>query len=473
VMWYKRVLTLVVLISLLSTSAARAEDPKVGASGIGDPLFPRLGNGGYDVKHYTLDLSANMDDGTVSATATIAAQATDDLSSFNLDLEGLEVSRIIVNGTPADYSRDDHELTVKPARSLQKGQDFTTEIAYHGEPGAGWRKYDKGVFVASEPDGAAGWFPVNDHPLDKATYTFRITVPKPFVAAANGLLKDTVDQGSTRTYLWEESKPMASYLATVNVSTFKVQTDTGPGGLPIRNYFPADIKPEEIQQYTRTSQMIEFFSSIYGPYPFEAYGVAVADTSLGFALETQTLSLFGRKSTSRRSPQIPSEEVVAHELAHQWYGDSVSLKHWQDIWLNEGFATYSQFLWAEHIEGQQGIDSRIRNIYEASVVTERSTKGTTGRPTADGLFDTELIYLRGALTLHALRLQVGDDAFFRILRTYADRFRYGNAETSDFIAVAEEISKQDLKVLFNSWLYETKLPDIPEMKLYRANIESS
>ncbi len=468
---------LALLAAALTVGVARAEGPAQGSDGIGDSLYPQLGNGGYDALHYTLTLSVDMPTDTLSGTVTMEANALQDLSAFNLDFHGFEISQLTVDGAPAKYSRTSHELTIEPARPLTKGEHFTTAVTYSGSPDetpssdglpTGWTHYDKGVFVASEPAGAAGWYPVNDHPLDKAAYTFRITVPKPYVVAANGLLKQTIDNGDTLTYVWETDKLLASYLATVNIAQFKVQTDKGPNGLPIRSYFPSDATADETQPFARTADMIDYFSGLFGPYPFEAYGVVMADTDLGFALETQTLSLFGRTSASRRRARgTPLEEIAAHELSHQWFGDSVSLKDWRDIWLNEGFATYCEFLWEDHVSGGTVMSTVMRNIYRVVVRDENSASGTLDSPPATDLFN-ENVYFRGALTLHALRVRVGDDIFFRILRTYAERYRYGNAATADFIAVAEEISGQKLGSFFDAWLNQRATPDIPEMNLYHA-----
>jgi aminopeptidase N len=467
----RKLLFILALVGSLTFGPARAAGP-TGADGLGDPLFPLLGNGGYDALHYTLDLKPDMEQKSLSGTVTMEARATQDLAAFNLDFAGFTISQLTVNDAPAQYTRSTHELTITPAQPLKMGDTFTAAITYNGSPETstvdgietGWLWYNNGSLAANEPAGAAGWFPVNDHPLDKASYTFRVTVAKPYVVAANGLLRNTTDNGDTRTYLWEEDKPMASYLATVDIARYTVQTGKSPGGVAIRNYFPEDMTPEETQMYSRTGEMIDFFSSIYGPYPFDVYGVVIADTELGFALETQTLSLFGRtRSSNRRVGQIAPQEVVAHELSHQWFGDSVSLKSWEDIWLNEGFATYSQFLWLEHVSGKDALGSRMRGIYRL-LDTQRGT-GETGKPDVQTLFDTNLIYLRGSLVLHALRVHVGDETFFNIMRTYADRFRYGNANTADFIKVANEVSKQDLTSFFQWWLFDSKLPAIPEMGL--------
>ncbi len=288
---------------------------------IGDPYYSELGNGGYDVQHYTLDLAVDVERNVVTGMASIAARATADLQDFNFDLRGLTVNDVVVNGAPAAVQRSAHELTVVPATALHAGQPFTTTVAYHGTPEAfvpkavffpvGWTHYDGGIYVASEPAGAATWFPVNDHPLDKATYTLRISVPKPYVVAANGLLQQTVDNGSTTTYVWETAHPLASYLVTVDIAKYKVETATGPNGLPIRNYFPSEIADQARAVFAPTADMIAYFSSVFGPYPFEAYGVAVIDTNLGFAMETQTMSIFGRAAATQAPNR--AEGVVAHE----------------------------------------------------------------------------------------------------------------------------------------------------------------
>jgi aminopeptidase N len=469
-----RIISLTVLVAVLGVGVARSDGPTAGSDGLGDSLYPLLGNGGYDAQTYTLDLSVDVAHDTLSGTATMNATSTQDLSTFNLDFHGLDISTVTVDNTPAKYTQAGHELTIEPSRPLDKGKAFTTAVMYSGSPRqtsrqalpTGWTSYDKGILVASEPAGASGWYPVNDHPRDKATYTFRITVPKPYVVAANGLLQDTVDNGDTTTYVWKEDKPMASYLATINIARFVMQRETGPGGLLIRNYFPADVAADEAEVYARQGEMIEYFSSLFGPYPFEAYGVVVADTDLGFALETQTLSLFGRTDKSRpQSRRVPQDQIVAHELAHQWYGDSVSLKDWQDIWLNEGFATYAQYLWVEHTSGTQALDQAVRGLYRYMVGEQDTVPGTVAKPPAENLFNDN-VYVRGALTLHALRMRVGDVTFFKIMRTYADKYKYGNAATADFIAVAEQVSGQKLDDFFNAWLCERAVPDIPEMDLH-------
>jgi aminopeptidase N len=438
---------------------------------VGDEYFPDLGNGGYDAQHYTLQLAWDEQSNEISGTVTMGAVATQDLETFNLDFRGFAISELRVDDEVATYRRQNRELIITPSAPLTKDQEFEVAVTYAGVPGrgagsfydvfaGGWRRYNGGVYVASEPSGASLWYPVNDHPLDKANYTYEIIVPDKYVVAANGLLQNVTDNpGPTTTYLWATENELASYLATVNIANFVVQTSTGPDDLPIRNYFPADEAEDLTQIFSIQPDIIDFYNQTFGPYPFEAVGAVVADTELSFALETQTLILYGRDVGLGRTG---AETVIAHELAHQWFGDSVSLTRWKDIWLNEGFATYASILWKEHAHSKTAMDTEM-NVYY-TIVSGQTDFVPPGDPPQDDLFNTG-VYLRGAWTLHALRLEVGDKIFFDILRTYYDRFKYGNAKTEDFIAVAEEVCGQDLTDFFQGWLFDKKAPPKPDMNL--------
>lgn len=432
----------------------------VGAQGMGDRYFPTMGNGGYDVQHYTLDLTPDLERRTLAGTVSLETTATQDLTRFNLDFLGFEILALTVDGRPASYARDSGELTITPAEPISRGATFTVAVTYRGAPNQaapagqrayarGWVFYEGGAYVASEPDGASAWFPVNMHPLDKATYTFRLMVARPNVVVANGVLVDTIDGGDTRTYVWEARDPMAAYLVTVAVGEFEEQTFTTSGGVPIRNYFAPGLPETQIELHAGTSEMLDYYASVFGPYPFEAYGVVVHNLPLGFALESQTLSLFGIETRG--------VQVVAHELAHQWFGDSVTLARWEDVWLNEGFATYASLLCLEHFAGSEPFEEQIRTTYWTMNTANGGRTILIGDPGPADLFD-HAVYLRGALALHALRQQVGDEPFFRILRTYASRFRDGNATTGDFVALAEDISGQDLARFFERWLYAERVP---------------
>lgn len=444
-------------------------DPLAGADGMGDSLYPEFGNGGYDTLTYTLDITINnVDTSEIEATTTIEAIATQDLSRFNLDFAGFEITSIKVNDEAVEFERSGQELTVIPAQALTKDEVFTVSVAYQGVPEAmtsqalpfqtGWVAYDGGIFVLSEPDGSASYYPVNDHPLDKATYTIIVTAPKPYEVAANGVLEETKDNGESTTYTFTIRDPMASYLTTINVNDFNVETMESENGIPIRNYYAASLPQEVNKPFARQGEMIDYFSELFGPYPFEVYGSLVMDTEFGAALENQTMSIYGVDMIDFDDVE-GTEAVVAHELAHQWFGDSISVADWSDIWLNEGFATYGEALWVEYDYGKDGLNNWVNGVYE-EVKAYPEFYPPPGNPAANDLFNGG-VYLRGGLTLHALRVTIGNDAFFETLRTYHERYKFGNATTEDFIAVAEEVSGEDLKALFDAWLYDEQLPSMP------------
>lgn len=466
----KNFLVIICMIWLtIGLTNAQDSTSQTGSNGLGDSYFPQLGNGGYDAQHYTLDLKWDDITNKLDGTVTLLAKAYNDLTRFNLDFEGFTISNVLVEGKDATFKRDGHELKIVPASRLRQDETFETQVTYGGVPGEGvsdyydvfargWTRYPNGVYVASEPDGAAYWYPVNDHPLDKATYTFKITVPDGYIVATNGQQQQVVDNPDpTTTYTWETRDELASYLVTVNIAKFKEVTAVGPHDLPIRHYFPADQADSLTKTFADFPDMISYYETVLGDYPFEAAGAVVADTKLSFALETQTLILFGKDVLVG---QTDAKTVIAHELAHQWFGDSVSLTQWKDVWLNEGFATYASMLWLEHSKGQNAL-VRQMNQYYTIIARQGKRYVAPANPTKDDLFN-EGVYLRGAWTLHALRLKVGDEVFFKIMSTYYDRFKYGNAATTDFINLASEISGQDLADFLNPWLFDETVPTKPD-----------
>jgi aminopeptidase N len=438
-----------------ATPGATPISPTAGAAGIGDPYYPDFGNGGYRVDQYTLDLDLDVDGGSINtATAVLDAVATQDLSSFHLDYRGPAIDQVLVGGAEVDYTRDGGELIIEPSALIEAGMPFSVTVTYHGTPDGGndmftrgWWTTDNSIFVVGEPAGSEVWFPVNGHPLDKAAYTIRITVPKPYAAVANGTLTDVTSTETTTSYTWTAPDEMASYLVTFHAGPLVVERQTGPDGLPIVNSYPPNVTPLERAQFARLPEMIEYFETIFGPYPFESFGNTVVDEDFPAALETQTMVLYGRPAVV--------ESTVAHELAHQWFGNNVSLERWQDIWLNEGFATYAQALWDEHLEGAEILEpiaGQVCSFLESVESGGRSGLLQIGDPGPDQLLDGA-VYGRGALTLHALRLQVGDDAFFDLLREWNDRYYHGHATTDDFIALAEEVSGAELDQFFDVWLF--------------------
>jgi len=459
--------TLLMLLLLMPLTHAITTDE--GESGVGDNYFPQLGNGGYDALHYTLDLDVDVAANTIDGIVTIDALTTQTLSQFNLDFAGFTIHELLLNGEAVDFRRQQRELIIEPNEPLDENTPFTVVVRYSGEPGeqsltelpfsSGWYNYGDGVYVASEPDGASLWYPVNDHPTDKATYSFLVTVNEPYVVAANGVLQEIIREGNQTTYIWESADPMASYLTTVNIAQFEVQEEIAPNGVRIRNYFPVTVAEQAQETFANTGDMMAFFSDTFGDYPFEVYGVVVADTRLAFALETQTISLFG---TNILGDPI-SDIVVAHELAHQWFGNSISPARWQDIWLNEGFATYASALWVEHRSGENAFEGMLRSWYN-TITSPRFIRPEffIGDPSRRALFDGA-VYFRGAWVLHALRLEVGDALFFEILRTYHESYQNSHATTDDFIAIVNDVTGEDFGEFFHSWLFEEEVPPVPSI----------
>lgn len=467
--------------TVATTETLSAGDGTPGATGLNDPYNPSAGNGGYNVVHYELDLDLDVATGDMAGVASIEAIALDSLSSFNLDLHGLDVSAVAVNGVETASVVADGEMTV--LADLDRGTAFTTTIGYSGVAGQvsspsvgipnGWIRSDDGMFTVNEPDGAPTWYPVNNHPSDKATYTISVTVDDPYTAVSNGLLMEKRSGDGTTTFVYSSDDPIASYLTVVAVGLFEEEPEAGPQGLPIRNYFSPDVTDVERSYFSRQAEMIGFFAGLYGPYPFDSYGSVVVDADFPAALETQTMSTFGRGVLRLE------EAVVAHEIAHQWFGDSLTPASWRDIWLNEGFSTYAQWLWTEHTDGPEAFDGLVDNAYRTmsglNLVGEDVAPALAaalaaqqypppGAPPLTNLFNAS-VYQRGALTLHAMRLQVGDDTFFEAVRSYAMAYQHQNVTTADFIEVAEEVSGQDLDALFDAWLFAEAVPSIPQLGL--------
>lgn len=674
------VAVLLLAATALSVPAAEGSGGGVnyrpGEPGLNDPYFPLDGNGGYDVEHYLLDLAYDPATDVLSGTATVTALATQNLSAFNLDLDGLTVRSVEVNSGAASWSRDGAELTVTPRRGLPKGNRFTVEVRYDGVPAAindqfgrsGFLATDDGALIVGEPHVAATWFPVNDHPRDKASYTFRITVPEGLQVVANGRLQSRQTRNGRTTWAWQASAPMASYLATASVGNFRFdtsrdgririldaldpdlfeppalprtgtsyawsqagnrsykrlartisvpaggaalsfwtdrdteqdwdfmfveartagaedwttlpdanghtsaatgsscpswhqihpflthyQTDSGggpctasgtsgqwwaasgasegweqwavdlsayagrdmelaityasdervqgagvfiddialstgvgstsfeddgdtwdgwraagePAGSPANanDWTAISAPPASLGEQARTAlgrqpEILDFLAGNFGPYPFRDAGGIVDDfAGLGFALENQTRPIYNKEIFA---DPVLGTSTVLHELAHQWFGDSLTIDSWRDIWLNEGFATYAEWLWSEHI-GQGTVQENFDN-WASLPATDSFWDVMVGDPGADLIFATA-VYARGAMTLHALRRQVGDDDFFRILRTWAKRYAGRNVSTGEFISLAERISGQDLDLLFDEWLFTAAKPSgLPEPK---------
>lgn len=437
--------------------------PIDGGPGRGDSYFSNLGNGGYDALHYDLDITLDATLDQLTGVVKVKAKALHALKSFNLELHQFEIDALEVDGVAAPYTRDGLEMTVTPAQPIARDREFEVLVRYHGTPkgikspaldmmpALGWMKSKTGAYVVSEPDGAASLYPVNDHPSDKATYRIAITVPPPWIAASNGTLVSEEKVGDAVKYSFAPRDPMASYLVTLAVAEYDVVDQTSASGLPLKFYFPKRMAEQRREALLRTGEMIDFLAEKFGPYPFECGGAIVSTIAIPGALETQTRPIYGYYAVD--------EGVVVHELAHQWFGNNVTMRDWREIWLAEGFAEYGAWMWIEKQEGKDALEDTVSREY--SQVRKRKV-GPSGDPGAGRLFGSES-YNRGPVILHELRRTIGDEKFFALLKAWNAKYRYGNATIDDFCALANEVSGQNVTPFLRAWLFDRVVPPRGEL----------
>jgi aminopeptidase N len=426
----------------------------LGVPGSGDPFFPYEGDSRYDAMHYDVRLSYTPRSGELRANTTIQAVPVEPLSEFSLDLDGLRVTRVVVNGERARFSRGHSKLLVVPASPLPAGSRFLVSVRYRGHPGVvfepgsfdGWFRTKDGAAAIGEPNGTAAWLPCDNALTDKASFDFHVTVPANLKAIANGRLVGVSKQGSRKTFNWREGQPMDAYLAVIDIGRGRL-TRGRAVGVPTWTLVDPRLAASWRERISEVPKILRFESKVFGPYPFDAAGSIVDRVGFEDALESQTRPIYDLP---------PWRVVLVHELAHQWFGDSVGLRRWPDIWLNEGFATWVQWFYNERHGGPSA-----RRVFEHLKRASPSVGFWSPPPALPGkprnLFVTS-VYTRGAMALEALRLKVGTATMLTILRDWATAHRYESADTAEFTALAEQVSGRSLQPLFKRWLFSAGKP---------------
>ncbi|MCL7494735.1 M1 family metallopeptidase [Streptomyces sp. MCA2] len=450
-----------------------AEPSSLGPQGLGDPLYPTLGNTGYDVTSYDVSLDySGHNNQPLKAVTEITARATTELDHLNLDFARGTVRSVKIGGLPAEHQQHGEDLVLTPAFHISRGQEVKISVEHTSEPtgkaDGGWIRTSDGLAMANQADAAHRVFPCNDHPSDKALFTFHITAPQELTAVANGLpQRPGARAAARRTWTYRTTHPMATELAQVSIGKSSVLLRHGPHGLPVRDVVPTADHSALARWLAKTPDQLAWMERKVGPYPFEAYGVLIVNARTGFELETQTLSLFEKAMfTAGQLPDWYVESVMVHELAHQWFGDSVSPRRWSDVWLNEAHATWYEALYAqERGDKRASLDARMRHAYEES----DGWRAEGGPPAAPkipgpgqkiGIF-RPIVYDGSALVLYALRQKIGTAAFERLEHEWVDRHRDGVADTADFIQLSSQVAGQNLTGFFQAWLYGDRTPPMP------------
>ena len=426
----------------------------------GDLYLPGSGDNSYDVDHYDLTLTYRVPGNRLTGRAHLDCRTVAPLTRFALDLAGLSASKVSVDGRRARrFAQRGRRLLVWSEHELDGS--FTVDVQYAGNPrpvrgqwgDVGWEELADGVLVAGQPDGAASWYPVNDRPSSKARYRISLTTDSPYVALANGTMRSRRVGAGRTTWVYEQPEPMASYLATVQIGRYTM-TELSAG--PVRQSVAAPVRLQDrvAADFARHPLLMSTFVDLFGPYPFEHYRIVVTDDPLEIPLEAQGMSIFGANHVDGRGGY---DRLIAHELAHQWFGNSVTARSWRDIWLHEGFACYAEWLWSE-ASGATSAQRLAARHHERLAVAPQDL--LVADPGPARMFD-DRVYKRGALTLHALRCEIGDDRFFDLLRTWTASHRHGNADTAALLALASTIAGNPVDALFRAWLWEPELPALP------------
>lgn len=421
---------------------------------------------GFDVQKYVITLSVNDASHQINGNVLATVNATANLSSITYELRHLTVSSVLVNNAPASFTHTGENLTI--TCNIPSGQQFTTQVFYSGVPQLTSDAYHIGmifgtntVFTISDPDAGRNWWPCYDHPWDKAIVDLHITMRSDWKVAANGLRTAiTNNNNGTSTTDWIGQHPMTTYLVCITAGPYVEINQTVPqqNNLPVQNFVMQSQYTNALADLQRVPEMIAYFSQLFGAYPFEKYGNATVNMSTYGAMEHQTMTTLGNYIINGQGTYEPT---IAHELAHQWYGDAVSFLTFKDVWLSEGFATYSEHLWTDYRFGWQSAVDYVAGSYHQYYIGYENGQGpqTIYNPSFTNYFAPPS-YEKAASVLHMLRLKIGNANFFQLLQQYFSTYCHGNAITSEFQALAEQISGQDLDQFFNQWIYGSGIPDV-------------
>ena len=428
-----------------------------------DPYLPDNGNFGYRVSRYELDLEYKVAINRLTGTATITAVTLASLKSFTLDLaDALSVSKVTVNGRrPANFRTGNRKLHITLGAQLPAGAAMSIEVRYSGSPKplrtpwgeVGFEELTNGVLVAGQPNGAASWFPCDDHPSAKASYRIQISTDSPYRAIANGELVSRRVRAAQTVWTYDQPEPTSTYLMTLQIGMYGTHK-LPKAPVPMQAALPDRLRRNFDHDFGRQPQMMKLFVKLFGPYPLaNGYTVVVTEDELEIPLEAQGISIFGANHCDGRRG---AERLIAHEMAHQWFGNSVTVRRWRDIWLHEGFACYAEWLWAEESGWRTADQLAAHNLQKLRGLPQNLLLADPG---PEDMFD-DRVYKRGALTLHALRRTIGDTNFFALLRDWTTRYRHSTALTDDFTGLAAHYTDQSLRGLWTAWLYTTELPTL-------------
>ncbi|MEL4503986.1 M1 family metallopeptidase [Luteococcus sp. H138] len=434
-----------------------------------DPYLPGHGDTRYRVRHYDLRLDYKVTTNRLDEVARLELVITEATERIELDLSGLQVSKLSVDGRKARFRQRNRKVVVD-LPGAQPGDEHSLRITCGGKPrpvpgihgAAGWEELTDGVLVGSQPNGAPSWFPCNDDAANKASYRIQLDVAASYHVVANGTLTEHSQHGGQTRWVYEMDQPMAPYLATVQIGRYVA--DRRASVVPVELVHPANLGVGAGTAFEFQAEMVSHFSELFGPYPFAEYRAVVADDVLEIPLEAQGLSSFGRNFAQ---PTWDNERLVAHELSHQWFGNSVTAQQLCDIWLHEGFACYAEWLWSDHCAASgrtPTVQEQARRHHEQ--LARKKQDLVLSAPGMPDMFD-DRVYKRGALTLHAVRCVLGERAFFQMLRSWATENAGAVVTSRQFVTHCMQFTSDDgfdVAATLDTWLNQPRLPALPVLR---------